>query len=124
MSPPQLPFVRVHVRKALGFMPDAPLSILRKKPSWNVFQGEQEGTNVPSLVVCVSMWSSLFLISWGFSPAGQWPAMLASCTASGLSRVLTITQNREECPGVARCQEAHGVGVAAFSKLGCAISSS
>lgn len=52
MSLPQLPFVRVHVRKALCFMPDAPFSILRKKPSWNVFQGEQEGTNVPSLV-CV-----------------------------------------------------------------------
>lgn len=55
---------------------------------------------------------------------GQWPAVLTSCGATGLSGVLTITQDGEECRGVVWCQETHGVGLEAFSKPGCAISSS
>lgn len=83
MSPPQLPSVRAHVRKALGSMSDVPLSIQRKKPSLNVFQGEQEGTHAHLQCGGVHV---VFLVSRVFSPVGQWPAVLASCGVTGLSR--------------------------------------
>lgn len=55
---------------------------------------------------------------------GQWSAELVSCGATGLSRVLTVTQDREECHGVEWCQEIHSMDMEVFSKLVCAISSS
>lgn len=112
MSPPQLPSVRAHVRKALCSMPDVPLSIQRKKAIPECVPRRARGHTFSSVRVYIpSSWShvSLVLLDSGLlclQAVGHWPF-----------------QNREECPGVARCQEAHSVGVAAFSEPNCATSS-
>lgn len=62
--------------------PDAPLSILRKEP---------DPESVPGCPI-----SGIVLLVISVLMGGQWSAMLVSCGAIGLSRVLTITQDREK----------------------------